>query len=416
MCSLIIFCACASQSQNTQTANEPNLDKLKSECEKSNAKSCYDLGDYLVGESQWGRDEKEKPFDDKILNLAKNYLLKSCNLNYADGCFSYSMSLMFSGLNELNSVEKENEKLAYQKLSKYLPTLVKYNQKACDLGSVNGCDELGSAYWSGEGVKKDRKMAFTYFKKSCDLAQSHKKIVGSLNKNIARAEASCGKVGRIYYSGEAGINKNKQLALEYFYKTCEFSIGSFECGMNVERFYKKEDYEFAFKLAQNGCEVGDKTSCNYLGILYAEGKGVAKDLKKSFWTFYKLCHQNTTYGTIGMQEVGCYNLGLAYAQGKGVEQSYKLAFESFQKSCPDTDKESIGRKENGEILFRSGYSVGCAMVGEYYYNAKGIRQDYRKAMEYFGRACNMGEQSGCDNHKMMKQNPYAYGLRDEDFK
>ncbi len=53
---------------------------------------------------------------------------------------------------------------------------------------------------------------------------------------------------------------------------------------------------------------------------------------------------------------------------------------------------------------------------EKYYNAKGIRQDYRKAMEYFGKACDMGEQSGCDNHKMMKSNPYAYGLKPDDFK
>lgn len=155
LCSLVVFvfCGCVSQtsqSQNTQTANEPNLDKLKAECEKNNAKSCYDLGSMLLSGSQSNRDE-----------LAKKYLLKSCNLNYADGCYFYSMSLMFSGLNELNSVEKENERLAYQKLSKYLSILVKYNQKACDLGSVNGCDELGSAYWSGEGIKKDRKMAFT---------------------------------------------------------------------------------------------------------------------------------------------------------------------------------------------------------------------------------------------------------------
>lgn len=414
-CSVIVFCACASQTQSAQKADkdELNLAKLKAECEKNNAKSCYELGFTLfIGSERSGNDEK--PFDAKMLNSAKSYLLKSCDLNYGDGCYSYAMALGFSGLNELNSAERENEKLAYKKLSKYLPTFVKYNQKACDLGSVNGCDELGNAYWSGEGVKKDRKMAFALFKKSCDLAQSHEKIAGSLNEQIARAQISCNKVGRMYYNGEDGVTKNRQLALEYFYKACE--VNRFECGMSADYFYKKQDYEFAFQFAKKGCEVGDKISCNYLGILYGNGKGTASDLNKAFWTFYKLCHQDKTYGTIGMQELGCYNLGLAYAHGKGVEQNYKLAFEAFQKSCPSTDKEFIGKKENGEILFRSGYSAGCAMVGEYYYNAKGIRQDYRKAMEYFGKACDMGEQSGCDNHKMMKSNPYAYGLKPDDFK
>lgn len=398
-CSVIVFCACASQTQSAQKADkdELNLAKLKAECEKNNAKSCYELGDFFVEESGMYESEKDKLFDDRLLNLAKTYLLKSCDLKYGDGCYSYAMALGFSGLNELNSAEKENEKLAYKKLSKYLPTFVKYNQKACDLGSVNGCDELGNAYWSGEGVKKDRKMAFALFKKSCDLAQLHEKIAGSFNEEIARARTSCNKVGRMYYNGEEGVTKNRQLALEYFYKACEANV--FECGMSAESFYKKQDYELAFNLAQKGCEVGDDVSCNYLGILYGNGKGTTKDLNKAFWAFQKLCYWKKDYGTIGMKQVGCYNLALCYANGQGVEQDYKRAFNSFKELC---DKNEM--------------SSACAITGEYYYNAKGIRQDYRKAMEYFGKACDMGEQSGCDNHKMMKSNPYAYGLKPDDFK
>ena len=395
---VFVFCACASQTQSTQKADkdERNLAKLKAECEKNNAKSCYDLGSFIAEESEKSGND-EKSFDTQMLNSAKNYFLKSCDLNYANGCFSYSMWLMFSGFNELNSAEKENKKLAYKKLSKYLPTFIKYNQKACDLGSVNGCDELGSGYWSGEGVKKDRKMAFKLFKKSCDLAQSHEKIAGSFNEEIARARTSCKRVGRIYYNGEEGIGKNRQLALEYFYKACEVNV--FECGMSAESFYKKQDYDFAFNLAQKGCEVGDDVSCNYLGILYQEGKGTTQDLNKAFWAFQKLCYWKKDYGTIGMKQVGCFNLALCYANGQGVEQDYKRAFNSFKELC---DKNEM--------------SSACAIMGEYYYNAQGVRQDYRKAMEYFGKACDMGEQSGCDNHKMMKQTPFRYGLKDEDFK
>ena len=71
----------------------------------------------------------------------------------------------------------------------------------------------------------------------------------------------------------------------------------------------------------------------------------------------------------------------------------------FQKLC---DEDEMGG--------------ACGMVGEFYFNAKGIRQDYRSALYYFGKACDMGEQSGCDNHKMMKRNPYAYGMSESDFK
>lgn len=49
-CSVVIFCACVSQTQSAQKADkdEPNLAKLKAECDKNNAKSCYGFGLYIV--------------------------------------------------------------------------------------------------------------------------------------------------------------------------------------------------------------------------------------------------------------------------------------------------------------------------------------------------------------------------------
>ena len=102
-------------------------------------KVVMDLGFILFSKSERSGND-EKSFDTQMLNSAKNYLLKSCNLNYAGACFSYAMSVMFSGLNELNLAERENEKLAYKKLSKYLPTFIQYNQKTCDMGEQSGCD------------------------------------------------------------------------------------------------------------------------------------------------------------------------------------------------------------------------------------------------------------------------------------
>ena len=174
-----------------------------------------------------------------------------------------------------------------------------------------------------------------------------------------------------------------------------------------------QDYEFAFKLAQKGCETNNNESCNYLGNLYLEGKGVAQDFKKAFWTFYELCYEkpdsripipqksgsyvylpdNSDY-----KKTGCYNLAICYANGQGTEQDYKRAFGMFQKLC---DEDEMGG--------------ACGLVGNYYYDAKGVRQDYRSALYYFGKACDLGEQSGCDNHKMMKRNPYAYRLNESDF-
>ncbi|WP_334083235.1 SEL1-like repeat protein [Helicobacter typhlonius] len=38
-------------------------------------------------------------------------------------------------------------------------------------------------------------------------------------------------------------------------------------------------------------------------------------------------------------------------------------------------------------------------MGVFYTYGKGVRQDKAKARELFGKACDMGNQKGCDNYK-----------------
>lgn len=364
----------------------------KSKCEANDAKSCYEIGMAILSQSQLRREDGGKMFDANALKLSGQYLLKACNLNYGEGCFFYGMTIVVSGLNKLDATELDNEKLIQTKLKKAFQDAVKYNQKACDLGSVAGCDDLARAYLSGAGVKKDRKKAFVLSQKSCNLAQSNKEDVDIFDAGTARAGASCSRVGRMYYKGDAGVKQNKQLALRYFYKACE--VNGMECGMLVGGFVEQKDYKFAFDIAKKGCDLGNDLSCNHLGILYTQGQGIKQNSQKSFSTFYKLCNQNKTSYTIGVKQMGCYNLALCYASGRGVEKSYKKAFDIFKTLCDEEDE----------------MGGACEMVGEFYLDAKGVRQDYGKALEYFGKACDLGEQNGCDNHKMLKQKHFANGL------
>lgn len=416
----LFFSACSTQSSQ-QSAEQikqeqefvAKIEKLAVECKNNNATSCFDLGGILLNASR--ADDKEKMFDDKMLIVTQTAFFQSCELNHGDGCWLFAELLLLDEFNQLLPTSKQKD---YQdimdKISKNdLEIYIHYIKKSCDLNSANGCETLGDLYYFGDGVKKDEKLSFFYRKKSCDLAQTYK------NKEMAgrAADGGCIKVGRMYYNGE-GIAQNKQLALKYFDRGCSV-LGS-NCGIYVQRFYEgysgesirvPQDYEFAFKLAKKGCEANNNKSCNYLGILYQEGKGTVRDSKKAFLTFYDLCHNKpdsfipTEKGSYiyipdasDFKKLGCYNLALGYANGQGVKQNYKRAFGMFKELC---DKDEM--------------ASACGIVGEYYYNAKGVRQDYREALEYFSVACDMGEQSGCDNHKMMKQNPYGHGLSDSDF-
>lgn len=387
-------------------------------CENNNAESCFELGDMLLSAGR--SDDKEKMLDSEMLFASSMFYMQSCELNHGDGCLMFAEMLVLGEFNESFSKSKQND---YQSLAdkiskENLDIYMKYIKKSCELDSANGCDKLGRIYYNGEGVKKDEKLGFFYRKKGCDLAQNRHKD----DRYYAgwAGGVGCARVGLMYYNGE-GVAKNKQLALKYFDRGC--GVLGEHCGNYVRWFYEgyngkvikvPQDYEFAFKLAQRGCEVNNSTSCNHLGMLYVEGKGTKQDFKKAFNSFQKLCYNkmdgedsmcyNSTTKTFDScagkaKQFGCYNLALCYANGQGTEQNYKRAFGMFQKLC---DEDEMGG--------------ACGMVGNYYYDAKGIRQDYRSALHYFGKACDLGEQSGCDNHKMMKRNPYAYGLRESDFR
>ena len=41
----------------------------------------------------------------------------------------------------------------------------------------------------------------------------------------------------------------------------------------------------------------------------------------------------------------------------------------------------------------------CNNIGLRYYKGEGVQKDYEKAFEFYKKACDMGYQKGCDNHK-----------------
>ena len=75
----------------------------------------------------------------------------------------------------------------------------------------------------------------------------------------------------------------------------------------------------------------------------------------------------------------CGALGDLYRYGYGVKQDYNKAMEFYGKAC------------------EMGKAVGCSILGILYYNGEGVKQDYKKASEFYSKACEMGEAEGCNN-------------------
>ena len=46
---------------------------------------------------------------------------------------------------------------------------MQFYKKACDLGNASGCNNLGSLYAKGRGVKQNESIAKQYYGKACDF-------------------------------------------------------------------------------------------------------------------------------------------------------------------------------------------------------------------------------------------------------
>jgi uncharacterized protein len=67
-----------------------------------------------------------------------------------------------------------------------------------------------------------------------------------------------------------------------------------------------------------------------------------------------------------------YNLGLMYANGQGVAQDYAEAVKWYRKAA------------------EQGFAVAQSKLGLMYYNGQGVEQDYAKAVKWFRKAAEQG--------------------------
>jgi TPR repeat protein len=59
-----------------------------------------------------------------------------------------------------------------------------------------------------------------------------------------------------------------------------------------------------------------------------------------------------------------------------------------------------------EELANKNNAIAQFNLGIMYANGQGVIQDKKRAKEYFGKACDGGDQKGCDNYKILNQQGY----------
>jgi serine/threonine-protein kinase len=149
-----------------------------------------------------------------------------------------------------------------------------------------------------------------------------------------------------------------------------------ELEQQAASLYKAGRSSEAATLFDQACSAGSREACANLGVMYASGKGVAKDDARAAALYATACNAGDA--------TGCNNLGNIYAFGRGVSKDNAEAASLYAKACAD------------------GNAVSCSNLGNYYRLGIGVEQDSAKARQFLTKGCGMGNQWGCDRLKEMQ--------------
>ncbi len=277
----------------------------------------------------------------------------------------------------------------------------------------------------GQGVEKDDKAAYEWFKKAAD-------------NGVPDAMASLGG----FYLDGIGVEKDYAQALKYLTDACKHGnpLAHYNLAvMYYNGFGVEQNYETALSLFEKAASHGFTQALRLLARIYKNGNIVPRDLAKSFEWYLKLAETNDAdaqYEVANAYYYGrgvdlCYekalewylksaqngnlsaqyNVGLCYKLGKGCDVDYTKAFEWFMKAAMQGDKSSqcevayayyygIGVAQSYEKAFewylksaQNGNSSSQYNVGLCYKHGKGCDVDYTKAFEWFMKAAMQGDKS-----------------------
>ena len=130
---------------------------------------------------------------------------------------------------------------------------------------------------------------------------------------------------------------------------------------------KRGDDATALRLFRRLADQGDAAAQYYLGIMYANGRGLPRDYATAIAWYRKAADQDYDLAQV--------LLGAMYASGRGVERSDAQAFRWFHKAAD------------------LGNARAQAMLGTAYEGGLGVLQDYAEAIRWYRRAADQGEAS-----------------------
>ena len=240
---------------------------------------------------------------------------------------------------------------------------------------------VGTCYFTGNGVKKDFNHALTWFQKSAaqnnlegivrvadcqfhgyGIKQDAKAAVETYLKAAGKGQPyAMFRLGQCFEAG-TGIEQNLTSAYNWYLKASSAKYD--RAGKEAERI-KEPGTVWDRAIKENNPEAQHRLACCY----YFGDSGLPKDLKKAFEWFKKSSDQGFVKAT--------HNLGFCYLYGEGTEKNLELMKKCFFEAAKKDFVPSICTV--GE-LYQKGIGVEQNLTTAYYYYAKAAASQDEKAI------------------------------------
>lgn len=234
---------------------------------------------------------------------------------------------------------------------------------------------LGFAYFEGEGVNRDRAIAFTYWKQAADRGHPYGEYL----------------VGRCFEQG-IGTYKNLQNALYYYRRAAdqnhpeslyrllvlqdnpyhsEIDIGTLLAEISLDPVYEKkvkgnDPYKETIRCLQRAKDADSPRAHGQLGLCHIKGFGVQRNYEKAF----EICYR----GAELEDPLSIFIMGLFYHLGCIVKKDECSAFSFFQRAL------------------HLGYNPANYYYGAALYHGFGVLKDQKLGLQYLETA----SKNGCE--------------------
>ena len=385
---------------------------LLSESQRGNVLAVYDLGK-LYSTDKLGEKSEEISIA-KYTQALQGFLQIEPNSKKLKPYVQYRIGKMFCyGLGT-----EQN----YQKAFEWFERSAKQKNKFAQFS-------LANLYYYGSGIEKDLSQAFLWYQRSSSqgqpyaaysIAQMYRygEYVTKDNDTAQRyyKQALSGflkiesddmanddlfyKLGQMFKLG-LGTDSDVTKAIEYFRRSAEMNNknGLFEYGKALLiGEHIPQDTDSAVKLLEKAVKLKNRNAKRFLALEYISGEHLEQDIEKGI----ALLTECADSGDV----IACYRLGKIYLQGEIMPQNLDKA-EKYLLLAEDSEYTQYAlaklylQEEKYDIQKAVNYFENCAdknhwasyQLGRIYlFGAKDIERDKEKAIEWFTKSANDGNE------------------------